>query len=236
MSAVHDDFPGIQRRLKGLGLYDFPIDREWGPGMRRGIGELLLRAETERGISPPSWPALDARYDWLRDVGPVPRHLDVALGLFGVREYPGAENNPVIMAWRDELRAAGVNVSGYTGDAVPWCGLFMAYVMLTGDRAVVENPLWALNWGKFGEDGGQPELGDVLTFTRDGGGHVALYIGEDRAGYFHVLGANQQDSVNIMRIAKSRMSACRQPPYRVRPASVRPYLISAAGSVSSNEA
>jgi cell wall-associated NlpC family hydrolase len=35
-------------------------------------------------------------------------------------------------------------------------------------------------------------LGDVLVFRRGGGGHVALYVGEDEEA-FHVLGGNQAD-------------------------------------------
>ena len=33
-------------------------------------------------------------------------------------------------------------------------------------------------------------LGDILTFKRNGGGHVGLYVGEDKDCY-HVLGGNQ---------------------------------------------
>lgn len=236
MTARHSDFPAIQQRMKAIGLYTAAIDDEWGPGMARAVGQLLLEAETARGIKPPDWPKLDPDYAWLRDVGPVPRHLDIALHMFGVKEQPGAGDNPEIMRWRDELNAAGHKIVGYSGDAIPWCGLWMAYVMLRADRPLVDGPLWALNWSKWAQPGGQPELGDLLTFTRNGGGHVALYIAEDAAGYYHVLGANQDDQVNIMRIAKNRMHACRQPPYVNRPASVRPYLVAASGRKSTNEA
>lgn len=238
MSARHPDFPAIQQRLKALNLYSAPIDDEWGPGMARGVGELLLLAETAHGIKPPNWPKLDPDYAWLRDVGPLPRHLDFALHTFGVKEVPGPANCPEIMAWRSEMRDAGVKgIEGFSGDAVPWCGFWMRYVMWKTDRGGPDAPLWALNWSAWGEPGGQPELGDVLTFTRPGGGgHVAQYIAEDREGYYHVLGANQSDAVNIMRILKTRMVACRQPPYRSKPASVRPYIVAPTGRKSTNEA
>lgn len=236
MSARHPDFPAIQTRLKALGLYPHAIDDEWGPGMARGVGELLLEAEAARGIERPAWPQLNPSYDWLRSVGPLPRHLDFALSLLGTVETPGAASSPVIMGWRDELRAAGHPLDGYSGDAVPWCGLFAAYVAMKTDRGVVDAPLWALNWSRWGEAGGQPELGDLLTFRRESGGHVAFYVAEDRTGYFHVLGGNQGDAVSIMRIAKTRLHACRQPPYRARPASVRPYVVAPSGRTSSNEA
>lgn len=235
--TTHPDFPAIQRRLKAIGLYGLPVDNEWGPGMAAGIDQVLTLVEKAKGIEPPKWPNLDPRYAWLRDVGPLPRHLEAMLGLLGTKEYPGGANNPVIMGWRDQINAKyPKKVVGYSADSVPWCGLGMAYAMLKADREIVDSPLWALNWSKWGQDGGQPELGDLLTFVREGGGHVALYIAEDRQGYFHILGANQSDSVNIIRIAKSRMKACRQPPYHTKPASVKPYIVESTGQVSRNEA
>lgn len=240
----HPDFPMIQRRLAALGYYSAPIDDEWGPGMSGGVDQVLTLVEKARGVEPPkgpTWPKLDPRYDWIRDVhrdiGPVPRHVDQALRLFGIKEYPGAANNPVIMGWRDAINAKFPGkIQGYSGDQVPFCGLGMAYVMLMAERDIPDQPLWALNWGKFGQDGGQPEFGDILTFTRPTGGHVAIYIAEDQEGFYHVLGFNQSDSVNIMRMAKKRMVACRQPPYVNKPASARPFIVKASGAVSHNEA
>lgn len=248
--ARHPDFPTIQQRLKALGKYDAAIDDEWGPSMSAGISSILGDAEKAAGIEPaPRPPAAvavtgaqftgrnlpNAYGGWLRKVGVVPRHLAIAIDLMGTVEVPGEANSPIIMGWRDECRAAGIGIDGYLADSVPWCGLFMAYVMLKADRVVVDKPLWALNWSHFGEPGGQPELGDVLTFKRKGGGHVAIYIAEDREHY-HILGGNQADQVNIMRIEKARMHSCRQPPYKVKPASVQPYVVASGGAISHNEA
>lgn len=235
----HPDFPAIQRRLKALGFYNAPIDDEWGPAMLGGVEAVIELVEKAKGIKPPpsaAWPSLPPAYAWLREVPGLPRHLVVALGLLGTLEVAGSGDSPTIMGWRDACNAAGVKIVGYSADSVPWCGLYMAFVMVVADRPVPEGPLWALNWGKFGEPGGQPELGDVLTFQRPGGGHVALYIGEDTQGHYHVLGGNQGDKVSIMRIEKSRMKACRQPPYMNKPASVRPFVVGANGTVSRNEA
>jgi uncharacterized protein (TIGR02594 family) len=258
----HPDFPGIQRRLKALGLYDFPIDDVFGPGMSSGVDQaltLLERAHADLApkpaspaLPPPpappaarnplmdtSLPKVPAQYAWLRDAGVLPRHLTIGLNLIGTTETPGAANNPIIMNWAKVCRDAGVNVAGFTADSVPWCGLFMAYVMVeagrTNEAKAIGGTLWALNWSKFGVDGGQPELGDILTFTRNGGGHVGIYIGED-TGYFHLLGGNQSDRVNIMRIAKSRMHRCRQPRYINKPRSATVRILSAVGAISTNEA
>jgi uncharacterized protein (TIGR02594 family) len=116
-----------------------------------------------------------APYRWLNSLGQLPRMTEEALKLLGTIETPGAANNPAIMAWAAEVGLARV----YTADAIPWCGLFMAVVAHRAGKDLPSSPLWALSWAKFGTDAGQPRLGDVLTFVRDGGGHVAQYIGED---------------------------------------------------------
>lgn len=251
MSLRDPRFRLIQRRLANLGLYALPIDDEFGDGMDSGISRAL--AELERLHDAPALQAeeaaaatgdaaairakLPAHHRWLADeFDSLPRHMKVALMLHGTIETPGSGNSATIMGWASELRAAGIPVTGYSADSVPWCGLFAAIVMHLAGRPVVKDPLWALNWSKWGEDGGAPELGDLVTFKRDGGGHVGFVIGIDKEGYIHTLGGNQSDKVNIMRIALTRMHACRQPAYRTKPASVRHVIVAANGAVSKNEA
>lgn len=174
--------------------------------------------------------ALPAAYRWLGGVGTLPRMLAEGLALYGVRETVGAGDNPAILDW---AREAGV--TGYHADAVPWCGLYLAVVATRAGRAVPYRPLWALNWSRFGMAADRPMLGDVLTFLRPGGGHVALYVGEDDAA-FHVLGGNQGDRVGFTRIARSRLRAARRPEYRWRPGSVAVRRLAAGGAVSVDEA
>ena len=176
---------------------------------------------------------IDAKnYGWLDDVGTLPRMVVEARRLIGTLEVPGVRDNPVIMGWAKEIGGATERV--YTADSVAWCGLFMAVIARRAGKVVPEGALWALNWRHFGTAAGQPALGDVLTFMRDQGGHVGLYIGEDHAAY-HVLGGNQSDQVCFARIDKTRVRAARRPLYRVAPAAVRPYILEAAGAMSSDE-
>jgi uncharacterized protein (TIGR02594 family) len=154
--------------------------------------------------------------------------LREALDLYGVKEKIGAENNPVIMEWAKEC-----NIKGYTADSIPWCGLFLAVIAKRAGKKIPENPLWSRNWAQWGEHSPH-ELGAVLVFTRGGGGHVGLYVGEDKE-CFHVLGGNQSDAVNVTRIRKGRLLACRAM-YRTKPANVRPVWLESAGSISANEA
>lgn len=175
--------------------------------------------------------ALPAQYAWLANE-PGPKMILEALKLFGTVEGAGARDNPTILAWAKEVGLADT----YSRDSIPWCGLFMAVVAKRAGKEVVKSPLWALSWANFGEppEGG-PMLGDVLTFKRDGGGHVALYVGED-ASFYHVMGGNQSDKVCITRIARSRLHKARRPIYKVQPANVRKIALAASGKISSNEA
>lgn len=176
-------------------------------------------------------PPLPRAYHWLARLQHLPRMVAAALAEFGVRETAGAANTPQILQWAVEAGLA----SDYRADSIPWCGLFMAHVARVAGREPPPAPLWALSWARFGVEGGQPELGDVLVFMRQGGGHVGLYIGEDSRCY-HVLGGNQGDRVCIARIAKERLYAVRQPPYVNKPRSAATYRLAATGEVSSNEA
>ena len=84
-------------------------------------------------------------------------------------------------------------------------------------------------------------LGDVLVFNRYNrqgrliGGHVGLYVAEDD-GAFHVLGGNESDQVEITRIEKGRLKAPRRPAYPSGlAANVKPFQVSASGTLSQNE-
>jgi uncharacterized protein (TIGR02594 family) len=174
-------------------------------------------------------------YEWLGTLGQLPRTIAVALSLIGTQEVVGKGSNATIMSWRNELNAAGHKIDGYSDDDIPWCGLFAAFVTFKAGKNPVAGPLWARNWASFGTKGDKASLGDVLVFSRNGGGHVGFYVAEDNA-CFHVLGGNQGNAVSITRIAKTRCIAVRRPVYNQPPASVKPYRVSAAGAVSSNEA
>lgn len=177
---------------------------------------------------------LPANYAWLADEG-APRMLVEALKLYGTIELPGDRDSPTILGWAKEIGIAG---NGYTHDSIPWCGLFMAVVATRAGKTPPKNPLWALNWAGFGTGqslaGGM--LGDVLTFKRPGGGHVALYVGEDPVA-FHVIGGNQSDAVTITREPRTRLHSVARPTWQIaQPANVRKIRLSPAGALSTNEA
>ena len=161
-----------------------------------------------------------------------PKILVQAVKLIGTKEVVGKQHNPVIMDWAKELDLQKV----YTADEIPWCGLFIAYCAHQAGVEVVDKPLWALSWANYGTKVTEPMLGDILTFKRDGGGHVGLYVGEDKDCY-HVLGGNQGNSVSVTRILKSRLYQARRTKWKVaQPANVRKIQLSAKGAISKNEA
>lgn len=175
--------------------------------------------------------ALPPQYAWLSNEG-SPKMLVEALKLFGTVEGAGAKDNPTILGWASEV---GLSKT-YSHDSIPWCGLFIAVVAKRAGLQPVDSPLWALSWADFGKPAeGGPMLGDILTFKRNGGGHVALYVGEDPFG-FHCLGGNQSDKVCITRIARSRLYAARRRIYNVRPDNVRKIVLASSGKLSTNEA
>ena len=131
--------------------------------------------------------------------------LNTAKKLVGTKEIPGLKSNKEITQWAKLL---GLDTL-YTTDDIPWCGLFVAYCLAENGIEPVVDPLWALNWAKFGERVA-PAYGTILAFSRNGGGHVGFYISEDQGAY-HVLGGNQSDMVSIARVAKSQFVAATWP-------------------------
>jgi uncharacterized protein (TIGR02594 family) len=169
-------------------------------------------------------------YNWLtEETGP--KILVQAVNFIGTKEIIGKQHNPIILDWARQLR-----LKVYTNDEIPWCGLFIGICAFKAGVQVVDGPLWALNWAKYGTSVDQPMLGDVLTFKRDGGGHVGIYVGEDRTHY-HVLGGNQGNQVNVMRIAKTRLHQARRTEWKIaQPSNVRVVNLSSQGIISQNEA
>ena len=149
----------------------------------------------------------------------TPPWLVTMRDITGTNEYPGGADNPTILEWRNYIAQKypemASYVANYTHDSIPWCGLTVAYCMAkNGIRPVfgsgdLSRFLWAQAWMKFGVEC-EPKLGAVMVFTRNGGGHVALYEGEE-GSYYLIRGGNQSDSVNVTRMAKSKFTGARWP-------------------------
>lgn len=134
--------------------------------------------------------------------------IAAAKSQIGVKEYPGAPSNALIMKWAQRVADyLGIN---YTDDSIPWCGLFVAYCMETAGITPPQTAIRATSWAMWGVALTTPAPGAVMVFSRAGGGHVGFYVSEDDTTY-HILGGNQADAVNITKIAKTRCTAMRWP-------------------------
>lgn len=188
MSRRNEGTELIQKGLEKLG-YD--IGRWGADGIYGPSTENALRSYMARGGNPVPKTVDLPDYPWLIE----------AKKMFGKHE---TRDNAEL---KEYLRSDGKTLGD--PDALPWCGDYVETVIknsLPNERLVGplgENPYWARNWAQFGRHV-EPCYGCVLVFERDKGGHVGFAVGEDETD-FYVLGGNQSDSVNIVRISKRRM-------------------------------
>lgn len=143
-----------------------------------------------------------------------PVWLATARRLIGVRETPGAANNPVIMNWGNRLGAKVLGIA-YGADSVPWCGLFAAWCVTAAGLKPPGISIRAKSWASWGGAislaATRPPLGAVAVFERQGGGHVGFVVAAFRDGSLAILGGNQGDAVNIRRFTRDRLVALRWP-------------------------
>lgn len=163
-----------------------------------------------------------------------PKLLLEALKLYGVKEVSGHRNNNNIVAWAREV--GGWIGSWYNKDSIPWCGLFIAVCAKRAGLPYNQKALSALSWAAWGNLVRDPMLGDILTFTRKGGGHVGIYVGESK-NYYHVLGGNQSDQVNIKMMPKYRLYQARRTAWKwKRPDNIRRIYLDDGGEITDGEA
>ena len=174
---------------------------------------------------------------------PEPKWLTLARKYIGTSEIPGSKNNPALMQLLDmaDGKKDGKTI-GANNDDEAYCAKAMsAWLELCGIRST-RSPA-ARSFGKWGQELDGPAVGCVVVFWRksvdSAFGHVGLVVGKDSSGNIVVLGANQQDAVNIKSFTKSRIIAggFRWPPDRPKPKAgwdTLP-LLKSNGEVSKNE-
>lgn len=173
-------------------------------------------------------------YDLRNDVPPL---VSEALKYYGMKEVKGKGSNAVIL---NMAKFIGVD-NIYKDDDTAWCALFMCAILKAVNYPMSFRQyecLRAKSFLKWGDPISINDMkrGDIAIFTRSGGGHVGIVIAESKDTVF-VLGGNQSNMVNIMELAKSRISGIRRwYPNRVMPASAKKYVINSQGNISKNEA
>jgi uncharacterized protein (TIGR02594 family) len=174
----------------------------------------------------------------------VPPFLATMRAISGTAETPGSGDNPKILAMHDEIAKRfpemATYAANYTHDSIPWCGLTVAYCMaMNGIRPVFNAGdtgkfLWADAWAhNYGTPLSKPKLGCVMVFTRSGGGHVALYEGEDDDNYI-VRGGNQSDAINVTHMPKSQLVAAIWPPDPILPAGPEMNIVQVAKAAAAD--
>ncbi|WP_226017948.1 TIGR02594 family protein [Novosphingobium sp. FKTRR1] len=208
----------IQQALARAGFATGPIDGIWG----RATIAAVKAFQKQKGLAvdgiagPQTVAALGAASPAAPGEAPTTGRtvplvwLEEAKHLLGLKEGPGAIDNPVILDWAKDL-GQGM----YKSDDIAWCGLFVGHCI---GATLPEEPLpggllGARSWERFGH-ATQPTPGAVIVFWRvspaSGKGHVGFYLGEDDDAYC-ILGGNQSDRVSVAWVSKARFVASRWP-------------------------
>jgi uncharacterized protein (TIGR02594 family) len=133
--------------------------------------------------------------------------MPIALAEVGIKEFPGAGDNPRIVEY---LRSTNLAASHASQDETHWCSGFVNWCV---ERAGMEgtDSAWARSWLNWGKKLATPKRGCITVFKRGAdSGHVAFYIGET-ATKIKVLGGNQSDAVSISEYKKSDFLGYRVP-------------------------
>jgi uncharacterized protein (TIGR02594 family) len=121
---------------------------------------------------------------------PHPRWYALALAERGVKEAPGAADNPVVLGYYKDAGHPGVK-----HDSVPWCAAFVG-AMLARAGVAPSGSLAARSYLAWGEKLDAPRQGCIVVLKRGKGwqGHVTFFDREEN-GRLVCLGGNQSDKV-----------------------------------------
>lgn len=167
------------------------------------------------------------------------KHVAAARKYIGTQEIKGVKHNPKILALTVKAFAATGKKSWIHDDETPWCGNFLGGVFAECGlgHKIPKEFYRAKEWESAGTKLTKPAYGCVVTFTRDGGGHVGIVVGVTKSGMLKVLGGNQSDGVNIADFDPKRVTAYRWVSAGTVPTEARYNLpVLAAGRISTNEA
>ena len=191
----------LQTRLKELGYYTAKIDGDWG-GLSVAALEQFQRAYGLKVTSVSDRATVDALK--VATVGDKP-----------VAEAPTEAMPP----WMAEMyRRMGMHevrnnaslieflkIGKYLGNPkdLPWCGdgVESCILKVLPKEPVPSNPFFAQNWKNFGIDVGRPIVGavGVIKWTPTSG-HVGFIAGVS-GNSVEMLGANQNNEINITRFS-----------------------------------
>lgn len=134
--------------------------------------------------------------------------FDIARSYIGLREGPGSENNPVIMAMY-----ASVGHTYVEHDSVAWCAAFVGHCLETaGIRSTRKLTARSyLEWGVPVEvsDAQPGDIGVIPRGTSSWQGHV-FFVDRIEGHWVWGLGGNQDDAVTVKRYPVSKLIGVRR--------------------------
>lgn len=181
------------------------------------------------------------KYKWLETIGTLPKIVQIALKDLGVKEIKGSANNPRIMQMAKNI---GVDKIYTSDDKLAWCALAVnSWIFESGkplvdfkkDRYNLLRARYLLNWGNPVPNN-EFKLGDVVIIERGGAGHCFVALAKTPNGNPIGIGGNQSDMVRIDEFDKKRILGVRNLYSIAPPASVKDYIVSSEGKLSTNEA
>lgn len=129
----------------------------------------------------------------------------IALGEYGVQEWTGPTHNPEVMKFFKDFPSI-------TTDETSWCAAFV-YWCIKEAGMTPKKSLAARDWLNWGEPVFEPELGDIVIFSRGDPkgwqGHIGFYVKNDGSNIW-VLGGNQSNQVVIDKYAGTRLLGYRR--------------------------
>jgi uncharacterized protein (TIGR02594 family) len=148
-----------------------------------------------------------------------PPWLVVAKRELGVRELPGAENNPRVIEYIKSVRGREDDTE------FAWCSAFVNWCIVqsglpgTGKGA-------ARSWSGWGVPLASPRPGCIAVLWREsprgGKGHVGFWTGDDERGRMVLYGGNQNQRVGSRPYDRARLLSFRWPSDEMLAAMARP--------------
>lgn len=185
----------LQLTLRQKGFSEFTGSGYFGQTTDTAVETVQRRA----GLPPTG--VLDAAtaavIDQMPDSGApqAPLWLQFSLDHIGLREAPGAKNNPELVALIKDV------APDYQNDDTPWCAGWMSLSLARAGEKPTSRPLWALSYADTEHEPvvrlAGPALGAIAVKKRNGGGHVTMVAGRTRGGALACCGGNQDNMVNV---------------------------------------
>jgi uncharacterized protein (TIGR02594 family) len=138
-----------------------------------------------------------------------PKWLKIARGELGVKEAPGAANNPRVLKYYADAGHPEVNA-----DSVAWCAAFVG-ACLERSGVASSKSLAARSYLQWGKPVKKPFPGCVAVFSRGDPrgwqGHTGFYLDEDAKGIRILAGNQSGDQVSIDHQGREQLLGYREP-------------------------